>query len=107
MLEEELLDLTSRLRKVSNDLTELAMRCANSMMLRIKVSDEELQKMIDALNAKLAMSTSVVQKLEGQFSNEDLERSNEIYSELTSKLDQCNQDINGEGRFNRGTDSSL
>jgi hypothetical protein len=48
------------------------------------------------LNAKLARNSSLCQSLKEQFNNEDLERTNEIFNELTSKLEKCNADINAE-----------
>lgn len=75
--------------------------------MRVKRSDEELKKLTDILNGKFAKSSSLVQSLEDLFTNEDLERKNEIFMELTSKLDKCNQDINGQNKMNDVVDSSL
>jgi hypothetical protein len=62
----------------------------------MKMSDENLQKLIDTLNEKLSRNTSMVQQLENEFNNDDLEHKSEIYNELTCKLEECNQDINGQ-----------
>lgn len=64
------------------------------MITRMKRQYEDLQKLIEALNGKLARNSSLVLSLKEQFNNDDLERNNEIFNELTNKLDQCNDDIN-------------
>lgn len=71
-------------------------KASQNVISRMKRAYEDLQKLIDALNAKLARNSSLCQSLKEQFNNEDLERTNEIYNELTSKLDKCNEDINAE-----------
>jgi hypothetical protein len=49
-------------------------KSSQGMIAKMKKAYEDLQKLIDALNGKLARNTSLCQSLKDQFTNEDLER---------------------------------
>ena len=71
-------------------------KASQTMISKMKRSYEDLQKVIDALNAKYTRNNSLVQGLKDQFNNDDLERTNEIYNELSGRLERCHEDINLE-----------
>lgn len=62
----------------------------------MKKSFEDLQKYIDALNAKHVKVSSDVYRLKEGFSNDDLERINEIFIKCDDKLSECDMNINGD-----------
>ena len=63
---------------------------------KMKKNYEDLQKQIEALNAKIGRVQGQVDTLKEQFTNEDLERENEIAASLDEKLAECDRDVNGE-----------
>jgi peptidoglycan hydrolase CwlO-like protein len=63
---------------------------------KMKKNYEDLQKQIEALNGKIGRVQGQVDTLKEQFTNEDLERENEIAASLGDKLAECDRDVNGE-----------
>jgi archaellum component FlaC len=62
----------------------------------MKKNYEDLQKYIDALNAKLFKVSGDVVRLKENFTNDDLERINEIFNKCDDKLNDCDMNINGD-----------
>jgi CRISPR/Cas system CSM-associated protein Csm5 (group 7 of RAMP superfamily) len=62
----------------------------------MKKNYEDLQKYIDALNAKHVKVSGDVNRLKESFSNDDMERINEIFVECDDKLNECDMNINGD-----------
>jgi hypothetical protein len=63
---------------------------------KMKKNYEDLQKVIDALNVKLVKVNGEVIRLKELFTNDDLERINEIFAKCDDKLADCDKNINGE-----------
>lgn len=57
---------------------------------------EDLQKRIDALNGKIHAASNRIGQLADLFTNEDLERQNEISRRLYAKLKMCDEDVNAD-----------
>ena len=62
----------------------------------IKKTFEDLQKIIDRLNGKISSASSEINQLREGFTNEDLERENEIMRELVEKLEHCDDEVNAD-----------
>jgi hypothetical protein len=62
----------------------------------MKKNYEDLQKYIDALNAKLVKVSGDVVRLKENFANDDLERINELFVKCDDKLEDCDMNINGD-----------
>mmetsp|Transcript_21886 Transcript_21886/g.33965 ORF Transcript_21886/g.33965 Transcript_21886/m.33965 type:complete len:500 (-) Transcript_21886:2632-4131(-) len=71
-------------------------RKSQNKITKMKKNYEDLQKLIDALNKKIGVTSGEVQKLKDHFINEDLERENEFFNNLSSKLAECDKDVNGD-----------
>jgi hypothetical protein len=69
----------------------------------MKKNYEDLQKQIDALNAKLGKVGAQVDAAKEAFTNADLERENEIAARLDGVLDDCERDVNGDKAAARGS----
>ena len=69
------------------------------MITDMEKNFEDLQKQINATNLKLGNCQVQGQNLKDKFSavadNEDLERTNEIRSQVDDILNECDQDTNG------------
>ena len=62
----------------------------------MKKNYEDLQKIIDALNMKHVKVSQDVIRLKENFSNDDLERVNELFTKCDDKLADCDMNINGD-----------
>ena len=63
---------------------------------KMKKNYEDLQKAIDALNLKLVKVNGEVMRLKETFTNDDMERINEIALKCDDKLNDCDKNINGD-----------
>lgn len=72
----------------------------------IKKMFEDLQKVIDNLNGKIANASGDINTLREGFTNEDLERENEIMRELVDKLEQCDDEVNADSEMLDNTTES-
>ena len=61
---------------------------------------EDLQKVIDNLNGKIAHASGDINGLREGFTNEDLERENEIMRDLVERLEQCDDEVNADNDMN-------
>lgn len=62
----------------------------------MKKNYEDFQRIIDALNMKQVKVASEVGRLKENFSNDDMERINEIFVKCDDKLAECDKNINGD-----------
>jgi hypothetical protein len=62
----------------------------------MKKNYEDLQRYIDALNVKHVKVSGDVLRLKETFTNDDLERINEIFVKCDDKLNDCDLNINGD-----------
>ena len=63
---------------------------------KMKKNYEDLQRIIDSLNMKHVKVSGDVIRLKENFSNDDLERINEMFSKCDDKLADCDKNINGD-----------
>jgi len=83
------------LKALKNQLNDDNKKSQNQIS-KMKKNYEDLQKQIDTLNLKITKVQGEVDGLKEQFTNEDLERINEIQSSLDDKLNECDRDVNGD-----------
>ena len=83
------------LKALKNQLNDDNRR-SQAQISKMKKNYEDLQKHIDALNKKIGSTSGEVQKLKDHFVNEDLERENEFFNTMSSKLAECDRDTNGD-----------
>jgi CRISPR/Cas system CSM-associated protein Csm5 (group 7 of RAMP superfamily) len=73
----------------------------------MKKNYEDLQRYIDALNVKHVKVSGDVLRLKENFTNDDLERINEIFVKCDDKLNDCDLNINGDKQTDEDPTTSI